>query len=104
MPGRPAEGRPRAERCEVMSGSRHRRMNAVRIRKENQVYSAEEKRALAMCAESKPLGGRAKGPETRGTTSKRRQTASRCWWESFENCWRSGRRRARVQKEEVRTV
>lgn len=34
----------------VMSGSRHRRMNAVRIRKENQVYSAEEKRALAMCA------------------------------------------------------
>merc|ERR1712151_330737 len=26
----------------VMSGSRHRRMNAVRIRKENQVYSAEE--------------------------------------------------------------
>merc|ERR1711953_323903 len=32
----------------VMSGSRHRRMNAGRIRKENQVYSAEEKRALAM--------------------------------------------------------
>ncbi|XP_053990389.1 NF-kappa-B-activating protein-like [Hylaeus volcanicus] len=32
----------------VMSGSRHRRMNAVRIRKENQVYSAEEQRALAM--------------------------------------------------------
>jgi len=32
----------------VMSGSRHRRMNAVRIRKENQVYSAEEKRALAL--------------------------------------------------------
>merc|ERR1711972_814723 len=32
----------------VMSGSRHRRMNAVCIRKENQVYSAEEKRALAM--------------------------------------------------------
>ena len=32
----------------VMSGSRHARMNAVRIRKENQVYSAEEKRALAM--------------------------------------------------------
>lgn len=27
---------------------RHRRMNAVRIRKENQVYSAEEQRALAM--------------------------------------------------------
>ena len=32
----------------VMSGSRHQRMNAVRLRKENQVYSAEEKRALAM--------------------------------------------------------
>merc|ERR1719393_890348 len=32
----------------VMSGSRHRRMNAVRIRKENQVYSAEEKRALSL--------------------------------------------------------
>jgi len=32
----------------VMSGSRHKRMNAVRIRKENQVYSAEEKKALAL--------------------------------------------------------
>ncbi|KAI4494094.1 hypothetical protein M0802_009248 [Mischocyttarus mexicanus] len=32
----------------VMSGSRHRRMEAVRIRKENQIYSADEKRALAM--------------------------------------------------------
>jgi len=32
----------------VMSGSRHKRMNAIRIRKENQVYSAEEKRALSM--------------------------------------------------------
>jgi len=30
----------------VMSGSRHRRMNAVRLRKENQVISAEEKRSL----------------------------------------------------------
>eukprot|EP01083_Nonionella_stella_P040276 109411_1 len=30
----------------VMSGSRHKMMNAVRIRKENQVYSAEEKQAL----------------------------------------------------------
>lgn len=30
----------------VMSGSRHRRMEAVRIRKENQLYSADEKRAL----------------------------------------------------------
>lgn len=27
--------------------SRHRRMEAVRIRKENQIYSADEKRALA---------------------------------------------------------
>lgn len=32
----------------IMSGSRHRRMNAVRVRKENQVYSAEEKRALSL--------------------------------------------------------
>jgi len=31
-----------------MSGSRHTRMNAVRIRKENQIYSAEEQRALAL--------------------------------------------------------
>ena len=31
-----------------MSGSRHARMNAVRIRKENQIYSAEEKKALAI--------------------------------------------------------
>lgn len=31
-----------------MSGSRHARMNAVRIRKENQIYSAEEQRALAL--------------------------------------------------------
>jgi len=32
----------------VMSGSRHRRMEAVRLRKENQIYSADEKRALLM--------------------------------------------------------
>ena len=32
----------------VMSGNRHKRMNAIRLRKENQVYSAEEQRALAM--------------------------------------------------------
>jgi pyruvate/2-oxoglutarate dehydrogenase complex dihydrolipoamide acyltransferase (E2) component len=32
----------------VMSGSRHARMNAVRVRKENQVYTVEEKAALAM--------------------------------------------------------
>ena len=31
-----------------MSGSRHKRMNAVRMRKENQVYSAEEQKALAL--------------------------------------------------------
>ncbi|KAH8926755.1 DUF926-domain-containing protein [Atractiella rhizophila] len=30
----------------VMSGSRHRRMNAVRLRKENQVITAEEKRGI----------------------------------------------------------
>merc|ERR1719273_652743 len=35
----------------VMSGSRHRRMEAVRLRKENQIYSADEKRALAMFSE-----------------------------------------------------
>ena len=34
----------------VMSGSRHKRMNAVRLRKENQVYNAEEKRALSLLA------------------------------------------------------
>ena len=32
----------------VLSGSRPKRMNAVRLRKENQIYSAEEKRALAL--------------------------------------------------------
>ena len=32
----------------VMSGSRHTRMNAVRIRRENQIYSVEEQRALAL--------------------------------------------------------
>lgn len=32
----------------VMSGSRHRRMEAVRKRKENQVFSAEEKRLLVI--------------------------------------------------------
>ena len=32
----------------VMSGSRHQKMTAVRVRKENQVYTAEEKAALAM--------------------------------------------------------
>ncbi|GLU03541.1 hypothetical protein SLE2022_207340 [Rubroshorea leprosula] len=31
----------------VMSGSRHQRMNAIRFRKENQVYGAGDKRALA---------------------------------------------------------
>jgi hypothetical protein len=32
----------------VMSGSRHAKMNAVRLRKENQVYTNEEKRALVL--------------------------------------------------------
>ncbi|KAJ5076473.1 hypothetical protein M0811_06473 [Anaeramoeba ignava] len=32
----------------VMSGSRHQRMNAVRLRKESQIYNAEEQRALAL--------------------------------------------------------
>ena len=30
----------------MTSGSRHHRMNAVRMRKENQVISAEEKRGI----------------------------------------------------------
>jgi len=30
----------------VMSGSRHKRMTAVRLRKENQIINAEEKRAI----------------------------------------------------------
>jgi len=32
----------------VMSGNRNAKMNAIRMRKENQVYTAEEKAALAM--------------------------------------------------------
>lgn len=40
----------------VMSGSRHKRMNAVRIRKENQVLSAEEKRAMAMYSYEEKVG------------------------------------------------
>ena len=32
----------------VMSGNRNKRMNAVRMRKENQVYTAEERKALAL--------------------------------------------------------
>lgn len=32
----------------IMSGSRHRRMEAVRLRKENQVYSTEDRRKLAI--------------------------------------------------------
>eukprot|EP00049_Salpingoeca_infusionum_P013105 m.245125 g.245125 ORF g.245125 m.245125 type:complete len:336 (-) comp15359_c0_seq2:1111-2118(-) len=35
----------------VMSGSRHRRMEAVRQRKENQVYDAQQKRELAIANE-----------------------------------------------------
>ena len=34
----------------VMSGSRHHLMNAVRMRKENQVISAEEKRMISQMA------------------------------------------------------
>ena len=30
----------------VMSGNRHKKMNAVRLKKENQIISAEEKRAI----------------------------------------------------------
>lgn len=38
----------------VMSGSRHNRMNAVRMRKENQIYTAEEQRSmLKLIAEEK---------------------------------------------------
>ena len=33
-----------------MSGSRHAKMNAVRLRKENQVYTMEEKRSMAIIA------------------------------------------------------
>ena len=32
----------------VMSGSRHQRMNAVRLRKENQIYSAEVRARSSM--------------------------------------------------------
>ena len=39
----------------VMSGSRHARMNAIRIRKENQVYTAEEKRELALLRHQQQL-------------------------------------------------
>ncbi|KAI9019050.1 DUF926-domain-containing protein [Hyaloraphidium curvatum] len=39
----------------VMSGSRHRRMNAVRVRKENQVISAEEKRAMLLFNQEEKL-------------------------------------------------
>ncbi|CAO3611071.1 unnamed protein product [Cunninghamella blakesleeana] len=39
----------------VMSGSRHRRMNAVRLRKENQVISAEEKRLLLQHAQDEKM-------------------------------------------------
>ena len=37
----------------VMSGSRHARMEAVRQRKENQIFSVEEKRAFALTQEKK---------------------------------------------------
>ncbi|KAG0165441.1 hypothetical protein DFQ28_003123 [Apophysomyces sp. BC1034] len=39
----------------VMSGNRHHRMNAVRLRKENQVISAEEKRLLLQHAQEQKV-------------------------------------------------
>jgi hypothetical protein len=65
----------------VMSGSRHKRMNAVRMRKENQVISAEEKRGIlklqreererreAILREefSELVHDKLKGPETKRT-------------------------------------
>ncbi|KAH8583832.1 uncharacterized protein ELE39_001578 [Cryptosporidium sp. chipmunk genotype I] len=39
----------------VMSGSMHKRMTAVRIRKENQVYTAEERRNIALQNEKQRL-------------------------------------------------
>jgi hypothetical protein len=39
----------------VMSGSRHKKMNAVRVRKENQVISAEEKRGTSRLSPVLPL-------------------------------------------------
>ncbi|KAH8742054.1 O1 [Cryptosporidium ryanae] len=44
----------------VMSGSMHKRMTAVRIRKENQVYSAEERRNIALQNENERLVREAK--------------------------------------------
>lgn len=44
----------------VMSGNRHKLMNAVRIRKENQVYTLEEKRALAMMTHEQNMKKEAK--------------------------------------------
>lgn len=67
----------------VMSGSRHKRMNAVRMRKENQVISAEEKRGIlklqreererreAILREefSELVQEKLKGPETKRTVT-----------------------------------
>lgn len=39
----------------VMSGNRHKRMNAVRMRKENQVITAEEKRSLMKLQQEEKL-------------------------------------------------
>ncbi|KAJ1605738.1 hypothetical protein OJ253_3032 [Cryptosporidium canis] len=39
----------------VMSGSMHKRMTAVRIRKENQIYTAEERRNIALQNEQQRL-------------------------------------------------
>jgi hypothetical protein len=38
-----------------MSSSKHRRMEAVRLRKENKIYSADEKRALAIFSKEELL-------------------------------------------------
>jgi len=40
----------------VMSGSRHKRMNAIRIRKENQVLNAEEKKAMGQFSYEEKVG------------------------------------------------
>jgi hypothetical protein len=59
----------------VMSGSRHTRMNAVRIRKENQVYSAEEQRALALLTMEENQQKEAKLMEDFRTMLKEKQIA-----------------------------
>lgn len=72
----------------VMSGSRHARMNAVRLRKENQVITAEEKRGSASlpCAVCAPCFSRSHSltltpsdcppPPTKSSSSKPRRRPS----------------------------